>query len=97
MNIKNEPLKAKAEDIKLSGLRWSKYERYAWILIGTGVAISLYEHYAETEVPYNNTAFFLGVGIYLVASNFRRNNRKEKLRVEKEIEALSINKSLKED
>ena len=97
MNIKDEALKAKAEDIKLSGLRWFKYERYAWILIGTGVAISLYEHYAETEVPYNNTAFFLGVGIYLVASNFRRNNRKERLRVEKEIEALSINKSLKED
>ena len=97
MNVKDEALKAKAEDIKLSGLRWCKCEGYAWILIGTGVAISLYEHYAETEVPYNNTAFFVGVGIYLVASNFRRNNRKEKLRVEKEIEALTINKSLKED
>ena len=89
MNTTNEAedLKAKAEEIRRGGVRWSKYERYAWILIGTGVAISLYEHYAETEVPYNNTAFFVGVGIYLVASNFRRNNRKERLRVEKEIEA----------
>tara|TARA_Y100000739_G_scaffold219575_1_gene218149 strand:- start:170 stop:454 length:285 start_codon:yes stop_codon:yes gene_type:complete len=94
MNTKDEAeqLKNKAEDIKLSGVRWSKYERYAWILIGLGVGISIYENYAQTDVPYNNTAFFVGVGIYLVASNFRRNNRKERMRVNKEIETLANGK-----
>ena len=91
MNTTNEAgdLKAKAEEIRRGGVRWSKYERYAWILIGVGVAVSLYENYAETDVPYNNTAFFVGVGIYLVASNFRRNNRKEQIRMDKEIEELA--------
>jgi len=99
MNTTNEAedLIAKAEEIKRGGVRWSKYERYAWILIGVGVAVRLYENYAEISIPYNNTAFFVGVGIYLVASNFRRNNRKERIRVDKEIEALANSTSLKED
>lgn len=99
MNTTNEAedLKAKAEEIKLSGVRWSKYEKYAWILIGVGVAVRLYENYAETSIPYNNTAFIVGVGLYLVASNFRRHNRKEKIRVDKKIEALANSKSIKED
>ena len=107
MNTTNEAedLKAKAEEIRRGGVRWSKYERYAWILIGVGVAVSLYENYVQTDVPYNNTAFFVGVGIYLVASNFRRNNRKERIIIDKkeriiidkEIEAHANSKSPKED
>ena len=91
---KGERLKAKAEEIKLSGVRWSKYEKYAWILIGVGVAVRVYETYAETSIPYNNTAFIVGVGLYLITSNFRRHNRKERLRVDKEIEALANIKEL---
>ena len=48
MNTTNEAedLIAKSEEIKRGGVRWSKYERYAWILIGVGVAVRLYENYA---------------------------------------------------